>query len=250
MILAIDIGNSRLKWALADGGAILRSGAGPWRDGGIAPLLDAAIGTDPAPARIVASSVAGSAAAEQLDAWSRARNARAAEMLQVSGAACGVRNGYLRPRELGVDRWLGAIAAWNLVGGPACVVDCGTATTVNVLGADGEFRGGIIAPGFNLMQRALASNTAQLFAPGYTPPQWPARTTADAISAGSLNAVAGGIERALRALRAEAGAGLKLLLTGGESELLAPHLDPAFRRVPDLVLRGVLVSAGMPVPLP
>jgi type III pantothenate kinase len=244
MILALDIGNSRLKWTRVERDGQRRHGAIAWRDGGIAAAFDAIDGGT-APQRIVGACVAGAECTAAVGARAHARWSLPIEWLAVSAAAHGVRNGYRDPGELGVDRWLGVIAAWQQARGAACVIDCGTATTVNVIGADGEFRGGLIAPGVNLMQRALASHTAQLFSPGAIAAEWPARSTADAIRVGTLNAACGGIERALARLRAEAGVEPRCFITGGEAPLLASQLAVPCEHVPDLVLRGVLIAAGV-----
>lgn len=244
MILAVDVGNSRMKWLLGDGSGRTPVHAERWRDADIGRLLDERWGALEAPDRIVVANVAGPVIARALRDWARSHWGLEPWFVETTPVLAGLRNGYRDHRQLGVDRWLGAVAAWQRVRGAACVVDCGTATTINVIAADGEYRGGLIAPGVNLMQRALAGNTAQLPLPDAAAPQWPARSTGEAIITGSLNAAAGGIERALARLVAEAGQALPCLVTGGEAALLLSQLPAGVEHVPDLVLQGVLVAAG------
>jgi len=240
-MLAVDIGNSRIKWRSAPAGS---AGAAPWRQSGVTTVLDAHWARMAAPARVVAANVAGAPAGAELQAWVQAHWQLTPEFLRVERTCAGVRNGYTDHRELGVDRWLAVVGAWHLARRAACVVDCGTATTVNVLGGDGEFKGGLIAPGVGLMRRALAGSTAGLPATECSDGHWPARSTEAAIAAGCLNAAVGGIERAVAHLRDELGGDLACLLTGGEAPVLHPHLPERFELVPDLVLRGALIAAG------
>ncbi len=244
MILAIDAGNSRVKWRLeTPGGVTAASGAAPWRETGPeAALADAWAGLAP-PARVVASNVAGDDMAQAIAGLARDRWGIEAEFCRVDYTALGVRNGYRDPRELGIDRWLGVLAAWHRVHGAAVVIDCGTATTCNVIGPEGEFRGGHIAPGVGLMRRALAGNTAQLYEPGDGAAEWPARSTREALLLGPLEAATGAIERALARLARDSGGTPACLLTGGEAALLAPRIGTPCSLVPDLVLEGVLLHA-------
>ena len=120
----------------------------------------------------------------------------------------------------------------------ACLVVCaGTATTVDLLGADGEFRGGLIFPGFDLMRAALARDTAQLpLAEGEYRPL--PRNTRDAIFSGCLHAQAGAIERMFATLAGAPGA--LCLLTGGGAARLAPHLNIPLQLTDNLILDGLL----------
>ncbi|HEU0283096.1 MAG TPA: type III pantothenate kinase, partial [Gallionella sp.] len=198
MKLLIDAGNTRIKWALADGseadgGNWLRSGALPVeRAGELSHQFAGLQGIRQA----WVSNVAGEGIAQHI------RNACAGQLAQPSfivaqEVQCGVRNGYGRPSQLGSDRWAALIAAWHLVRGACLVVNSGTATTVDALSATGEFIGGLILPGVELMQRSLCDATVRLQAvkPGqgeYAP--FPLNT-ADALYSGALQASCGAVER-------------------------------------------------------
>ncbi|MBN8452990.1 type III pantothenate kinase [Accumulibacter sp.] len=234
MIIAIDAGNSRIKWATNDGGRWLDSGVLATSD--IAWLAEAA-DEWPAGGEVVVCNVAGAAVAAGISSLLAARQARIS-FLRPTAAACGVRNSYDLPAQLGADRWaalIGARAQW----GSACLVVCaGTATTVDLLDAGGVFRGGLILPGFDLMRAALASNTAQLPLAEEGVFRAAPRNTSDAIVSGCLQAQLGAVERMFAGIASEAGA--QCLLTGGAAERLAAHLRIPFLLVDNLILRGLV----------
>lgn len=235
MILCIDSGNSRIKWGV--------HGEGRWLEGGIIGHAD----TDqlasltrrlPPATRIMLANVAGDAA------LARIRRALAAcrdELHEVRSApaAGGVVNLYADPASLGADRWCALLGARSLTSAPCVVVMAGTATTIDSLDGGGRFLGGFILPGFDLMRRALAQDTAALPLAAGTYSAWP-RCTEDAITSGCVEAQAGAIERAVTRL----GNGAKCLLSGGAAGVIGEHLGFAHRRVDNLVLEGLLRLAG------
>lgn len=244
-ILAIDSGNTRVKWGLWQGDAA----AGQWlrvgaighddiddRDAGIGAVLARL----PVPQRVAVANVAGEDTGALLADRVKATGA------PVTWAAsqaeqCGVRNGYASPASLGVDRWAALIGARHLHSG-ACVVVCaGTATTIDVLTAAGDFRGGVILPGVDLMKRSLAENTARLpLADGVFVDE--PRSTADAIESGVLQAQAGAIERMYAravAMHGEA----TCFVSGGAAARIAPQLRIAHRLRDHLVLDGLVRMA-------
>jgi type III pantothenate kinase len=164
----------------------------------------------------------------------------------VQRRACGLVNGYRDPAQLGVDRWLGALAAWCRIAGPVCTIDCGTAMTVNVVSEHGEFLGGTISAGLGLMHEALAGRTAALTLPLAGPTAWPATDTDTAIRTGCLEAAAGLAERALGRLQRLSAGEAVALVTGGDAPLLMPLLGDGFTHVPGLVLEGLLALSGEP----
>jgi len=246
-ILAIDIGNSRMKWALV--------GPRGWRHQGV--LANADIGSLalrdwhglPAPLRVVGVNVAGEAARVRLEAQ-LGRWRVMPEWLTASAAACGVQNRYARPSQLGADRWASLCAARRraLSGDlfpPACVVvNAGTAVTVDALDADGVFRGGLILPGLRLMLQALSENTAALKVPPGEMRAFP-DNTADALYSGAMSAVCGAIEAMRRRVDPNAER-VRCYLAGGAAAEIAPHLNPPVEVVDNLVLEGVLALAGGP----
>jgi type III pantothenate kinase len=234
MILAVDCGNSRLKWGLHDGAAWLKTGSVPVS--ALASLKQAWRRVPPAD-RIVVANVAGRSARRRLES----AFLRRAPVVWVAAKrrACGVSNAYRRPSQLGADRWAALIGAWSMFRAPCLVVAAGTATTVDVLRGDGTFAGGLILPGLELMKRSLAQNTAGLPLARGRFSSAP-RSTADAIESGCLTAQAGAIERAFAAMEP----GAACVLTGGAADLIAPHLSIRARLVDNLVLEGLLRIAN------
>jgi len=150
-----------------------------------------------------------------------------------------VRNAYAEPARLGVDRFLGLVAAHAEVTGPCVLAGCGTALTLDALDADGTHLGGLIAPSPTLMLDALAGATARLARPERARVGEIADNTADALQSGTKLAAVALIERFLARAGDRFGARATLVLTGGGSADLSALLAPAHRVEPDLVLRGL-----------
>jgi type III pantothenate kinase len=238
-VLLLDVGNSRCKWALVQGGVWVRQGVAgntEWA------ALQGEFATLPPPARVLVSNVAGEAMAQRLRAicagW-----AAPLEFVTARAEQCGVRNNYQQPERLGSDRWLALIAAWSRVRSACLVVNCGTATTIDALSAQGEFLGGLILPGVSLMRHSLATNTAQLLAEQGTVQDFP-RNTADAIHSGMLRATVGAVRHQFGLLQARSDK-VGCLLGGGAAAVVQPHLDLPLERVDNLVLEGLQIIGEM-----
>ncbi len=236
-ILAIDAGNTRIKWGVHDGA---RWREQSWIETARAAELVGAFAGLPPLESVVASNVAGAALQAQLASALPPRPQP--RWIRSERAQCGVRNGYGDPLQLGCDRWAALIGAFRLHGGPAVVVNAGTALTVDALAADGVFAGGIIAPGADLMRRALAANTDALkLQPGkfsFFPD-----STGDAIMSGVINALTGAIERMARFLEETGQPAPLCVLSGGGAALIEPHLNLELKVVDNLVLEGLLAIA-------
>jgi type III pantothenate kinase len=230
-MLLLDAGNSRIKWAFTRENTWLARGAVPVS--GETALLQA-FASLPVPKRIVASNVAGTAVAQQIRAACAAWDCRV-EFITAQAEQCGVRNGYGQPGQLGSDRWAALIAAWRNVGAACLVINCGTATTVDALSERGEFAGGLILPGLEMMRNSLVTGTAQL-GPGLGKWDEFPRNTADAIFSGSIQATVGAIVQ-LHALLGNPA--VPCLLDGGAAGLIQPHLRLPQFPADDLVLRGL-----------
>ncbi len=237
MILAVDCGNTRLKWGLYEDGAWRRTAAVPTAD--MARLEEHWKKLGPADSAVVAN-VAGTVARRKLASIFSRLSLRVA-WVGPKRQQCGVTNGYRRPGQLGADRWAALIGARSLRGGPCLVVMAGTATTVDILEGDGRFGGGIILPGVELMKRSLAQHTAGL---AHTKGRFATRpcSTSDAIETGCLLAQAGVIERMLASMPP----GAECLIAGGAAARIVPHLRIHSRRVDNLVLEGLIRIAIEP----
>lgn len=244
--LLVDVGNTRLKLGFAEAGQLVARHELAWQETAFEARLQALLGTLPDAQRVLLSCVAGSATRDRIVRILRAHAGIEPEIATVQRQACGLVNGYRDPGQLGVDRWLGAVAAWRRIAGPVCTIDCGTAMTVNVISERGEFLGGTISAGLGLMHEALAGRTAALALPLAGATAWPATDTDTAIRTGCLEAAAGLAERALRRLRSLSATAAVALVTGGDAPLLMPLLGDGFTHVPGLVLEGLLALSGEP----
>lgn len=244
MILLLDIGNTRIKWGyLADG----RLEVGPpavHRDRDVDSIWSALWQDLPQPRRVVVACVAGESLRTALAAWCTAHWGVHPEYLAATAQACGVRNGYRLPAQLGVDRWLSMIGARQLpaVGGlPLCVVGCGTALTVDVLNSAGLHLGGWIAPGVGLMRQQLERGTA-VFAAGITHPHEEEGFGHDSMSAvamGTAQAAAGMVVQALSLSWHRLGIAPMCVVTGGDAGVIQALLPGPVHVVPELVLSGL-----------
>jgi len=232
-MLLLDAGNSRIKWALSLDNVWVSHGAAPISD---AAALQLAFASLPAPKRVVASNVAGDSVAQRLRAACASWGCNV-EFITAQAEQGGVRNGYVQPRQLGSDRWAALIAAWQNVHAACLVVNCGTATTVDALADDGEFIGGLILPGLDMMRNSLVAGTAALKAQAGKWDEFP-RNTADAIFSGSIQATVGAIVQQ-HALLGNPSA--PCLLGGGAAGLVQPHLGLPQLPGDDLVLRGLQI---------
>ena len=243
--LAIDVGNTRLKWALyetPDRQATLLAQGAEFLEN-IDKLADGAWASLPAPDTMLGCIVAGDAlkrrVQEQMEIWDvepRWVVSRSAE--------AGLTNGYDFPARLGADRWVAMIGAWHrsLSQGPArpmVVVMVGTAVTVEAIDTQGKFLGGLILPGHGIMLRALESGTAGLHVPTGEVCEFPTNTS-DALTSGGTFAIAGAVERMVQHVRTHCGADPKCIMTGGAGWKMAPSMSVQFELVDNLIFDGLL----------
>jgi type III pantothenate kinase len=247
--LAIDIGNTRLKWSLYEaarpGAAVLGHGAefldhierlaeGPWAD-------------LPAPASMLGCVVAGDAVRRRAEEQLVERFDCSPQWVVSSAAEAGIVNGYDHPTRLGADRWVAMIGARHRMRQqgpvrPMVVVLIGTAVTVEAVDTDGRFMGGLILPGHGIMLRALESGTAGLHVPTGDVREFPTNTS-DALTSGGTYAIAGAVERMVQHVRAHCGAEPACFMTGGAGWKMAPSMNGDFELVDSLIMDGLLVIA-------
>ncbi|MGD9596984.1 MAG: type III pantothenate kinase [Steroidobacteraceae bacterium] len=248
-VLLLDIGNSRVKWALMRGDRIGRQRASvPGARPGVLPAaLRRALPMHLDAIRLV--SVSRKAPTRALARALRQATGVEAEVLATTARAAGVRCGYREPWRLGADRWAAVIGAHHLhmPRRAAVVVDVGTALTIDFVSRSGQHGGGVIVPAPELMVASLLRGTHGIrarAAPGRQgAPSLFARSTHEALRQGSRHAAAGLIARACAEAGWRYGPGVVLVLTGGGAQALLPWLRRPYRVVPDLVLRGLAALA-------
>lgn len=245
MNLLLDIGNSSVNWAQADGTTLFAGGSLMYREADLETLAGQAWQTIDVPRNVVVSNVAGNTMADSLAAWTERHWQLTPRFVRATAKAAGLTNAYSKPETLGVDRWAAMLGARLDHAGALCVVDCGSAITVDLVSAGGQHRGGLILVGIDMMQKALADNTANLQIPDTnTEVSVLACNTNDAIASGSLYAAAAAIERIVGEMAAVSEETLQTVLTGGDAARVLPMLNITARHDPDLVLKGLAVLAG------
>ena len=248
--LALDVGNTRLKWALYErphpDATVLAHGAeflenidrlseGPWSQ---LPVPDRMLGC------VVAGDAIKRRVQEQMELWDVS-----AQWVVPSAQEAGLINGYDFPSRLGSDRWVAMIGARKrmLARGPArplVVVMVGTAVTVEAIDAGGRFLGGLILPGHGIMLRALESGTAGLHVPTGEVTPFPTNTS-DALTSGGTYAIAGACERMVQHLRERTGEEPMCVMTGGAGWKMAPSMSVQFELVDNLIFDGLLALADL-----
>lgn len=243
MKLLLDLGNTRLKWAMATADGWSARGAVAWDEDIAAALMPAWKVLSP-PSCVLGASVVDATREAQLEAIIKDVFACGIAWVRTPAEACGVRNAYAEPQRLGVDRFLAMVAAHADGHAPCVLAGIGTALTLDALTADGRHLGGLIAPGPLLMQQSLLGATARVR------PEHPgairnvADNTADAVVSGCWHAVAALIERFAKNIASQyPGDPQRLLLDGGDAEALVPLLGVPGELAADSVLRGLLVWA-------
>jgi type III pantothenate kinase len=241
-ILLLDLGNSRLKWAISDGEswragepiAHTRSGLGD-----LAGLFEAASGIRQARLCSTAHTLTAGLVADLQD-----RAGIQTRRFQPPKEALGIRSAYDQPETLGADRFLAMVGARAQVGEAFLIVDAGTALTLDMVDEDGQHIGGLIVPGPVLMREALHRGTAGVRSEGIPRLHEFARNTTDAVWSGACLAAVALVEHTHRKATLGVGAHVELILTGGAMPALVQHLPSPHRSVPDLVLRGLAVWAA------
>ena len=235
MILAIDAGNSRTKWGVFDArGRLVAQGA---QDNARLDALAQHVETWKGCRKLLLSSVAGPAVDSALQAIAESLGLPL-HRVHSSAEAGGVRNGYRSPEQLGSDRWLAMIAAWQRYREPCVLASAGTALTIDALSSHGQFLGGLIVPGVRLMLTALHTGTAALPLSEGAWCEFPTNTD-DAMVSGTLSAAAGAIERMHAALQASEGRPVRCLLAGGDADRLAAALHMPCEILDNPVLQGL-----------
>lgn len=236
MILDIDAGNTRIKWRLLDAGRVIARGdqlTDLIRQG--APLeIDAVKSLN----RIRLSCVAGEDIVTKLQAQFRDQFDVQLELAEATESAASVTCGYRDHAQLGVDRWLALLAAYAKNSDAVIVVDAGSAVTVDIVSAEAEHRGGYIVPGLQLMHRALWEGTDHIKVEQkqQLDINSPGLATDEAVDKGCILSLVAMIESLVGQYQA------RLIMTGGDAQLLRDALSIDSDLYPELVLEGLAIE--------
>jgi type III pantothenate kinase len=246
--LALDIGNTRLKWAQYDaphpGAQLLAEGTEFLEN--IDKLAEGAWSGLNAPTHVLGCVVAGDAVKrrvkDQMEMWDVTPY-----WVVSSESEAGLQNGYDHPTRLGADRWVAMIGAYRRMlrqgaPRPMVVVMVGTAVTIEAIDTHGKFLGGHILPGHGIMLRALESGTAGLHVPTGEVRQFPTNTS-DALTSGGTYAIVGAVQYMMENVRVHCGAEPKCFMTGGAAWKMAPNMSAPFELVDNLIFEGLLEMA-------
>ncbi len=242
MLLLLDAGNTRLKWAIADKArTIAESGAIEYFD--FDDVLQR-LAVNQCFTAVLVSSVAGDDRNRLLTEICKKHLNHEPEFVCVNESDCGIQNNYQALDRLGVDRWVAAMGAANRVGVNRIIVDAGTAVTIDIVDADNTFLGGVILPGSKLMHDSLVGETAGIDSMRQPVSSVVGTTTVECVNSGVLYGLAGAIDRVIAeifALKSD-DRPWQVLLCGGDANWVQSQLKTELPKThtPHLLFLGLL----------
>ncbi len=240
MKILVDIGNSRVKWATLDKAGLNDSHSFQRAKTGIKASLNKAWKNLSDIEAVYVANVGGEKLAQQLTEWTQKNWDLTPQFVTSEKKRFGVTNAYDEPEKLGIDRWLSLIAARQHARQAQCVIDCGTAMTIDIVSKNGQHQGGMILPGLSLMRSSLATNTNALTEDlGEQEFNTLATNTFSAIHAGTLYSVSATLEHIINDLNQTFNNQVRFIITGGDAEQLLPLLPDDINHYPDIVLKGL-----------
>ncbi len=240
MNLLFDLGNSFCKYAIEERGKIIKHASIKFPVENKTSIITALLHDLHSIQHVVVCSVQGEKFNQQFSQICNSFQAESVYFLQPSVNSFGINLVYPNPSQLGADRLSVMMAVARKYTGRSCIVDCGTAITVDVLEADQEHMGGVIFPGLGSMQQTLSASTEikqPVFGENH---HLLANTTQDGIHAGCLSAVVGGIEYIVNTLQETYDSFDQIVITGGDAQHLVPMINLDMKYEPTLVLDGLL----------
>ena len=245
MKLLADFGNTRLKWAQSSDTGLANHGALSYNMDNIALSIESAMRSLEKPDEILVASVAGEEVSSAFEVFCQSRWSMRPRFVVVSEQLAGVSNGYESSHELGIDRWLAVVAAWQKYRMPVCVIDCGTALTIDLVDENACYVGGYIIPGVDLMIQSLSKNTQQINVSEIDSfSMTPGLRTVDCVVHGAIAASVSTIKLVLEQTRNNWCGDVRIIMTGGFAEEISAHLGENIDMDPWLVLHGLNLMAG------
>lgn len=242
--LLMDIGNSIVKWGVLEGGLIQSISSVTHEKINNVGFSSITTSIPRKVDRVIASNVAGTNFAVRLSAAIGIHCQSDINFVTSAKSAFGIINAYKNPRQFGVDRWVALVGARSEFRSSLCVVDIGTAVTIDVINKDGKHIGGQIIPGIELMEHALSDETSniktakKMLKDPLKGTSMFANNTKMAIQNGSVNAISGAIERVIGTLRSD-GYKPKVIVTGGDAPRILKQFDDQLIYRPHLILQGL-----------
>ena len=248
MYLLVDAGNSSIKWNIYDS-ANKRMQLPPqsflWRTDDLSNLLKQHWGGLKSIDAALISNVAGQAVQQAVQHYVQTLWGARSRVITTAPHAFGVHNGYKNPDQLGVDRWLAVLAASTIKPKQnVCVVQCGSAITIDTVTAAGNHKGGLIVPGAQMMKNALTQQTHGVKI-GHSDSDLSPFTdsTSSAVNHGVILAAIGFVDRALSGIETELEGEVAKIISGGDASMIIEHSRHTYIHEPELVLKGLALYA-------
>lgn len=250
--LLFDAGNTCLKWALYEQGQLSHQQSLNYERQSLVEQFGASLDQWLTQAGTIDGVILCNVAGEEIEVALRTvlskqfqkNTALTIKNVNAQLDAFGVRSAYKQATQLGADRWVALVAARHHCDGLSCIVDCGTAVTIDVLAADGRHAGGLIIPGMEMMRDSLIKNTDGILAfqrPDLSPLM--VTNTAEAVQAGTFAAICGAVQQVLKQCADEFGEPPVCIVTGGNGKRLLSGLPKSTIFDPDWVLKGLAIIA-------
>ncbi|MCK5001763.1 MAG: type III pantothenate kinase [Gammaproteobacteria bacterium] len=243
-MLTIDIGNSGVKWGIWQEDQLILADDGRYEKESLHATFDEIFSGAPRQDTVWVSCVAGHDVEQALIDWTNKEWSIEPIFLRTASEFGGVSNIYPLPEEHGADRWAALLGAKKLYDVPVCILDVGTAVTVDLMDVGGVHRGGRIMPGLDMMRNSLLQNTAGVQevegdCPGF------AINTADAVTSGTVHMLQAGLLEVCESAKERLGDEMRVILTGGTAEKMLPLLEQieGILHEPHLVLYGLYYAS-------
>jgi type III pantothenate kinase len=193
---------------------------------------------------VVIASVADRVRRDQLAAWVQQHWSLSVEFIVSPAQGQGLKNSYRDPAQLGCDRWAAMVAAYHAAHSAVCVVDCGSAVTIDVVDKAGQHQGGLILPGIQAMHSSLTRHTT-LTSVDFSKLTLSilGTSTQEGIICGITHAISSLVQQTLFDLERTTGMTATCYLTGGDAKVIAPLLHVSYVQEADLVLKGLAIMA-------
>ena len=243
-MFTLDIGNSRVKWGLWEDRQLTQTGEFEHKIGEDSKAaFEISLGAMPKQDSIWVSCVGGARCEMSLRKWLKLNWESEPVMLRATAELGGVTNCYIEPEQLGSDRWAAMLGAYEFFKSAVCIIDCGTATTVDVMNNDGKHLGGRIMPGLEMMRSSLLNDTAIIKEVLGQCPEF-TDNTADGVTSGIVRMLRAGLMDACDCAKKILGDDMKIIITGGSAGIILPLPElPDVRYDPHLVLKGIFYAA-------
>lgn len=243
-MLAIDVGNTRLKWGLWKHNDLIQKGAFNYHPEQLETELSHYLVSLGPQEDVCICCVASEQVRLSIKQWFQLQWNSVVSFVESQGELMGLHNGYTNPEQMGADRWVAMLAAFIKYQQAVCVIDCGTAVTMDLVNAQGRHLGGLIMPGLDLMQNALYTGTQRIKEAKGSVHEL-GINTADAVVSGCHQLLSEGLRGLVAKHRVTVGGDLLCVVTGGNAELLIQQDQFDCCHDPDLILYGLNVISNI-----